>query len=62
MKVLNWFIKSLLFGVIFLFVFNIIGRYVNLNIPINIYTLLIVSTLKIPGACMILIYNLVLYK
>lgn len=62
MKVLNWFIKSLLFGVIFLFVFNIIGRYVNLNIPINVYTLLIVSTLKIPGACMILIYNLVLYK
>lgn len=62
MKVFKWIFKSLLFGIIFLFVFNIIGRYFNLNIPINIYTLLIVSTLKIPGVCLILVYNLVLYK
>ena len=34
----------------------------NMNIPINIYTLLIVSTLKIPGVCLILVYNLILYK
>ena len=62
MKIIKWITKSLLFGIVFIFIFNIIGRYFNLNIPINIYTLIIVSTLKVPGVCLVLIYNLILYK
>lgn len=57
MKVLKWFLKSILFGIVFLFVFNLIGRYLNLNIPINIWTILIIGTLRMPGAATILILS-----
>ena len=55
MKYLKWIIKSLLFGVTTLLVFNFIGVYVNLNIPVNIYTILVISVLRIPGLCMLII-------
>lgn len=55
MKYLKWIAKSLLFGVISLLVFNFIGVYVNLNIPVNIYTILIISVLRLPGLCMLII-------
>lgn len=55
MKYLKWIVKSLLFGVITLLVFNFIGVYVNLNIPVNIYTILVISLLRLPGLCMLII-------
>ena len=55
MKYLKWIAKSLLFGVISLLVFNFLGVYVNLNIPVNIYTILIISVLRLPGLCMLII-------
>ena len=58
MKYVKWAIKSLLFGVVFLFLFNLIGRYINLNIPFNVWSLLIVGTLRIPGAVIIIILQL----
>lgn len=38
------------------FSFNIIGAHFSLNIPVNIYTIAIVGTLRIPGLVMILIF------
>lgn len=58
MKYLKWAIKSLLFGIVFLFVFNFVGVYINMNIPINVWTILIVGGLKIPGAIILLIMNM----
>lgn len=58
MKYVKWAIKSLLFGVVFLFLFNLIGRYINLNIPFNVWSLLIVGTLRIPGAVILIILQL----
>ncbi|MBQ8292994.1 MAG: pro-sigmaK processing inhibitor BofA family protein [Bacilli bacterium] len=58
MKYFKWFLKSILFGIIFLFVFNFIGQYINVNIPINIWSILIVGCLKVPGAICILLFNL----
>ena len=55
MKYFKWLIKSLLFGVITLLVFNYIGVYVNLNVPMNIYTILVISFLRLPGLCMLII-------
>jgi len=55
MKYLKWIVKSLLFGIITLLVFNFIGVYVNLNIPVNIYTILVISLLRLPGLCMLII-------
>ena len=39
-----------------IFIFNIIGAHFSLNIPVNIYTIAIVGTLRIPGLVMILIF------
>jgi hypothetical protein len=59
LKFLKWVLQSFLFGIAVIFVFNIIGSFLNLNIPINIYTLLIVGILRIPGLVMILIFLMI---
>lgn len=58
MKIFKWFLKSVLFGIIFLFVFNYIGQYFNMNIPVNVWTILIVGCLKIPGAISLILFGL----
>lgn len=55
----KWLVKSLLIGVLIIFVFNFVGSYINLNIPVNIFTILIIGALRIPGVAAILIYNLI---
>ena len=57
MKYLKWILKSILFGIVTLFVFNFIGQYFNLNIPVNVFTILIIGTLKIPGLVALLLFN-----
>lgn len=59
LNILKWSLKSFLFGIIILFLFNFIGSYFNLNIPINVFTLLIVGILRIPGLVGIMIYTLI---
>jgi len=59
LKFLKWLIQSALFGIATVFVFNIIGSFINLNVPVNIYTLLIVGILRIPGLIIILIFLLI---
>ena len=58
-NILKWSLKSFLFGIIILFLFNFIGSYFNLNIPINVFTLLIIGVLRIPGLVGIMIYTLI---
>jgi inhibitor of the pro-sigma K processing machinery len=58
MKYLKWMLKSILFGIVALFIFNFIGQYFNLNIPVNVFTILIIGTLKIPGLVALLLFNL----
>lgn len=57
MKYIKWFLKSLVFGIVFLFVFNLVGRFLNLNIPINFLTIMIVGTLRIPGVVILLVLS-----
>ncbi|MBR6517364.1 MAG: pro-sigmaK processing inhibitor BofA family protein [Bacilli bacterium] len=59
LKTIKWIIESLLLGLGILFVFNLIGVYINVNIPINIFTILIVGFLRIPGLVAIIIYMLI---
>ena len=53
-----FYVLSILFGIIVLFIFNFIGQYFNLNIPVNVFTILIIGTLKIPGLVTLLLFNL----
>lgn len=57
-KIVKWILKSLVFGVATIFIFNLIGVYLNMNVPFNIWTIILVGTLKIPGLIMLLILNL----
>jgi inhibitor of the pro-sigma K processing machinery len=59
LKGIKWVIESLLFGLVLIFLFNIIGVYVNLNIPINIWTILVVGILRIPGLAMLAILSII---
>lgn len=55
MKFVKWLLKSLVFGLVTIFVFNIVGVYLNLNIPVNALTILTISLLRIPGLAMLVI-------
>ena len=56
LKVIKWLIQAVVLGLAIIFIFNIIGAHFNLNIPVNIYTILLVGALRIPGLVMILIF------
>ena len=58
-KGLIWIVKSLCFGIATLFLFNICGSFFNMNVPINIWTILIVSVLKLPGLASIIIFIMI---
>lgn len=58
-KMVKWIIESVLLGLGMLFIFNLIGVYINVNIPINIFTVLIVGFLRIPGLVAVIIYMLI---
>ncbi len=56
LKFIKWLIKALVLGVAIILGFNLLGAYFNLNIPFNIYTIMIVGILRVPGLVMILIF------
>lgn len=62
MNVFKNLIKSLLFGVLTIFIINMLGQFININIPVNLINFMIVSFLRFPGVASILIFNLILFK
>ncbi len=58
LDIFKWVVKCALFGIITIFIFNFIGSYINLNIPVNIVTIVIIGILRLPGLAVLLIYNL----
>ena len=58
MKVIKWILKSIIISLLLLFVNNVLGTYINVNIPINIWTILIVGVFRIPGIIILIIFFL----
>lgn len=58
MKYIKWFIKSIILSLIFIFVTNVIGVYLNIHIPLNIWTILLVAIFRIPGIIFLIIFFL----
>lgn len=50
--------KALLFGVIGLFLLNLVGQYIQLHIPINPVTALLTGMLGVPGLAALIIIQL----
>lgn len=49
MKLIKWLVKNMLLGLVMLYIINILGVYVDINIPINLATIFIAGTLRLPG-------------
>lgn len=58
MKVIKWVLKSIIISLLLLFVTNVLGTYININIPINIWTILIVGVFRVPGIIILIIFFL----
>lgn len=58
MKFIKWVIKSILFGLVLLFLVNVLGSRLNINIPINIYTILILAIFRLPGVFGLVVFYL----
>lgn len=56
MKIMGWLIKRFIIGVFALYLFNIVGGYFSVSVPLNYITSFITGTLGIPG--FILVYVL----
>lgn len=56
MKFVKWLIKSIFIALIIIFTTNIIGSYFKFNIPLNIWTILIISLFRVPGAIVLIIF------
>lgn len=55
MKFVKWFFKSLFIAIILIFATNLIGSFININVPVNIWNILIITFLRIPGIIIIII-------
>lgn len=59
MKFIKWFFKSLVIALLLLFAVNLIGSFVNINVPINVWTILLVLLLRLPGVIVLVILFLI---
>jgi inhibitor of the pro-sigma K processing machinery len=57
LKNIKWALKNLIIGLVLIYVVNLFGVDFNLNIPINIITILIVGFLRVPGLVILLILS-----
>ncbi|MDD3999307.1 MAG: pro-sigmaK processing inhibitor BofA family protein [Bacilli bacterium] len=55
---IKWFFKSLFIALLIIFGINILGSFINFNIPINIWTIAFVTLFRLPGAIILIIFFL----
>ncbi len=58
MKYIKWILKSIVLALLMLFITNLIGTYININIPINVWTIILVAIFRIPGIIILIIFFL----
>jgi len=56
MKFLKWLFKSFFLALLIIFSINILGSFININIPLNGWTFLIIFFLRLPGAIVLIIF------
>ena len=55
MKYIKWILKSIVLALSMLFITNLIGTYININIPVNVWTIILVAIFRIPGIIILII-------
>jgi len=56
MKIIGWLVKKFIIGVFSLYIFNLVGGYFEMWVPLNYITAFLTGALGIPG--FILVYVL----
>ncbi len=61
MKKISLLFKKIIFAILLLYTYNLIGAQINLIIPINYITVIIVAILDLPGFALLLIILKIFY-
>lgn len=56
MGFIKWCLKSLIIGLLLLFFTNIIGTFIDINIPINVFTIAILAIFRLSGLVVLIIF------
>ncbi len=54
-KAIKYVFKSIVIGVVSVLVFNLIGQFVNLSLPLNILSIVLIGFFRLPGFIVLLI-------
>ncbi|MCI9182817.1 MAG: hypothetical protein HFG91_00250 [Acholeplasmatales bacterium] len=55
LKAIKYVFKSIVIGVVSVLVFNLIGQFVNLSLPLNILSIVLIGFFRLPGFIVLLI-------
>lgn len=55
LKAIKYTIKSIVIGVVSVLVFNLIGQFFNLSLPLNLLSIILVGFFRVPGFIVLLI-------
>ena len=58
LRFLKWLLKSAVIAFLIIFFVNVAGTFLNVNIPLNLWTFLIIFFLRVPGAIILIIFFL----
>lgn len=55
LKAIKYIVKSVVIGVVSVLVFNLIGQFINLSLPLNLLSILLIGFFRLPGFIVLLI-------
>ena len=55
LKAIKYVFKSIVIGVVSVLVINLIGQFVNLSLPLNILSIVLIGFFRLPGFIVLLI-------
>ncbi|MCM1130603.1 MAG: pro-sigmaK processing inhibitor BofA family protein [Roseburia sp.] len=55
LKAIKYILKSVVIGVVSVLVFNLIGQFLNLSLPLNLLSILLIGFFRLPGFIVLLI-------
>ena len=61
MKKISLLFKKIIFAILLLYTYNLIGAQINLIIPLNYITVIVVAILDLPGFALLLIILKIFY-
>ena len=55
LKTIKYLFKSVIIGVVSVLVFNLIGQFVNISLPLNLLSIILIGFFRLPGFIVLLI-------